>query len=158
MAEAIRGAVRAGWGATAADGLPVLYGGSVTSANIGEFLAEPAIDGALVGGASLKPDEMAGHRRPRRHDRRPGRARLACVTDPGDARPARGRRPPRPIVLVVLDGFGIGRDPAADAIAAAPMPRWRGLLARWPHAILRASRGRGRAARRARWATRRSAT
>ena len=30
------------------------------SANIGEFLAEPAIDGALVGGASLKPDEMAG--------------------------------------------------------------------------------------------------
>ena len=37
-----------------------LYGGSVTSANIAEFLAEPAIDGALVGGASLKPDEMAG--------------------------------------------------------------------------------------------------
>ena len=40
--------------------IPVLYGGSVTAANIGEFLAEPAIDGALVGGASLKPDEMAG--------------------------------------------------------------------------------------------------
>jgi len=39
---------------------PVLYGGSVTSANIGEFVGEPAIDGALVGGASLKPDEMAG--------------------------------------------------------------------------------------------------
>ena len=39
---------------------PVLYGGSVTSAAIAEFLAEPAIDGALVGGASLKPDEMAG--------------------------------------------------------------------------------------------------
>jgi triosephosphate isomerase (TIM) len=39
---------------------PVLYGGSVTAANIGEFLNEPAIDGALVGGASLKPDEMAG--------------------------------------------------------------------------------------------------
>jgi len=52
-----------------------------------------------------------------------------------DARPAR----PRPIVLVVLDGFGIGRDPAADAIAAAPMPTWRGLLARWPHTVLRAS-------------------
>ena len=46
---------------------------------------------------------------------------------------------PRPIVLVVLDGFGIGRDPAADAIAAAPMPTWRGLMARWPHSILRAS-------------------
>jgi triosephosphate isomerase len=42
------------------EGVPVLYGGSVTSASIGEFLAEPDIDGALVGGASLKPDEMAG--------------------------------------------------------------------------------------------------
>jgi triosephosphate isomerase len=40
--------------------VPVLYGGSVTSANIGEFLAEHSIDGGLVGGASLKPDEMAG--------------------------------------------------------------------------------------------------
>jgi triosephosphate isomerase len=39
--------------------VPVLYGGSVTSAAIDEFMAEPAIDGALVGGASLKPDEMA---------------------------------------------------------------------------------------------------
>ena len=48
-----------GWGSVA-DDVPVLYGGSVTSANIAEFLAEPAIDGALVGGASLKPDEMAG--------------------------------------------------------------------------------------------------
>ncbi len=49
------------------------------------------------------------------------------------------RRRPRPIVLVVLDGFGIGRDPTADAVAAAPMPAWRALLARWPHAVLRAS-------------------
>jgi 2,3-bisphosphoglycerate-independent phosphoglycerate mutase len=46
---------------------------------------------------------------------------------------------PRPIVLVVLDGFGIGREPAADAIAAARMPVWRGLLNDWPHATLRAS-------------------
>jgi 2,3-bisphosphoglycerate-independent phosphoglycerate mutase len=46
---------------------------------------------------------------------------------------------PRPVVLVVLDGFGIGPDPAADAIAAASMPVWRALLAAWPHAALRAS-------------------
>jgi triosephosphate isomerase (TIM) len=60
MADAIRASLRAlGWDA-AADSTPVLYGGSVTSANIGEFMAEPGIDGALVGGASLKPDEMAG--------------------------------------------------------------------------------------------------
>jgi 2,3-bisphosphoglycerate-independent phosphoglycerate mutase len=50
-----------------------------------------------------------------------------------------GARRPRPIVLVVLDGFGIGDDPGADAIAAAEMPVWRGLLARWPHARLEAS-------------------
>lgn len=60
MADAIRGTlVRLGWGSAAED-VPVLYGGSVTAANSGEFLAEPTIDGALVGGASLKPDEMAG--------------------------------------------------------------------------------------------------
>ena len=61
MAEAVRSAVRrTGWTDDQVAHLPVLYGGSVTAANIGEFLAEPSIDGALVGGASLKPDEMAG--------------------------------------------------------------------------------------------------
>ena len=60
MADAIRTSLEAlGWGDRAA-GMPVLYGGSVTSTNIDAFLAEPSIDGALVGGASLKPDEMAG--------------------------------------------------------------------------------------------------
>jgi triosephosphate isomerase len=60
MADGIRDSLRAlAWG-SAADDTPVLYGGSVTSANIAEFLAEPGIDGALVGGASLKPDEIAG--------------------------------------------------------------------------------------------------
>jgi triosephosphate isomerase len=33
-----------------------LYGGSVTGANAVEFFTQPDIDGALVGGASLKPD------------------------------------------------------------------------------------------------------
>jgi len=60
MAEAIRASLRGlGWG-DGAEATPVLYGGSVTSANIAEFLAEPGVDGALIGGASLKPDEMAG--------------------------------------------------------------------------------------------------
>jgi triosephosphate isomerase len=60
MAGAIRAVLgRLGW-EDSAEVVPVLYGGSVTSSNIGEFLAEPSIDGALVGGASLKPDEMAG--------------------------------------------------------------------------------------------------
>ena len=46
---------------------------------------------------------------------------------------------PRPIVLVVIDGFGLGSDPRADAIAAARMPHWRDLLASWPNARLEAS-------------------
>src|SRR5206468_3914993 len=43
-------------GSEAADAVRILYGGSVTSSNIAEFMAHPDIDGALVGGASLKPD------------------------------------------------------------------------------------------------------
>jgi len=46
---------------------------------------------------------------------------------------------PRPIVLLVLDGFGLGTRPEADAIAAARMPAWRGLLGAWPHSRLEAS-------------------
>ena len=47
--------------------------------------------------------------------------------------------PRRPVVLCVLDGFGIGDDPARDALAAARMPTWRRLLSEWPHARLEAS-------------------
>jgi triosephosphate isomerase len=36
----------------------VLYGGSVTAANAAEFFTQSDIDGALVGGASLKIDEF----------------------------------------------------------------------------------------------------
>jgi len=46
---------------------------------------------------------------------------------------------PRPIVLVVLDGFGIGPDPSRDAIASASMPHWRAMVAANPHGVLRAS-------------------
>jgi triosephosphate isomerase len=60
MADSIRSVCASLGVPDRATGLPVLYGGSVTSTAIGEFLAEPAIDGALVGGASLKVEEMAG--------------------------------------------------------------------------------------------------
>jgi 2,3-bisphosphoglycerate-independent phosphoglycerate mutase len=40
---------------------------------------------------------------------------------------------------VVIDGFGIGKDPAIDAIARARMPNWRAFLDRWPHSALEAS-------------------
>ena len=60
MAEAIRATVTEVAGAAQAQATPVLYGGSVTRASLGEFLDEAAIDGAPVGGASLKVDEMSG--------------------------------------------------------------------------------------------------
>ena len=45
----------------------------------------------------------------------------------------------RPVVLCVLDGFGIGDEAATDAVAAADMPTWRRLLGAWPHARLAAA-------------------
>ena len=44
------------YGNEAAATLRILYGGSVTSANISEFITHPDIDGALVGGASITND------------------------------------------------------------------------------------------------------
>ena len=54
----IRAALKELFGAEAAQGMRVLYGGSVTGANAAEFFGQPEIDGALVGGASLKPDDF----------------------------------------------------------------------------------------------------
>jgi triosephosphate isomerase len=45
--------------ADAADEIPIQYGGSVTAENAAELFAQPDIDGALVGGASLKPEVFA---------------------------------------------------------------------------------------------------
>jgi len=52
--EVIRASLQELWGAEIAQGVRVLYGGSVTGKNAAEFFAEDEIDGALVGGASLK--------------------------------------------------------------------------------------------------------
>ncbi len=41
-----------------AESIPVLYGGNVTSINVGPFIDRPNIQGVLVGGASLKPEEF----------------------------------------------------------------------------------------------------
>jgi triosephosphate isomerase len=46
------------WDKKTAEEVRLLYGGSVTGSNIAEFIAEADIDGALVGGASLKADEF----------------------------------------------------------------------------------------------------
>src|SRR5436190_2597125 len=55
----IRATVADKHGAPAADAVRVQYGGSVKPSNIAELMAAPDVDGALVGGASLDPDEFA---------------------------------------------------------------------------------------------------
>lgn len=60
VGEYIRTALAAAFGRQVAQGIRVLYGGSVTAANAAEFFGEPEIDGALVGGASLKVAEFLG--------------------------------------------------------------------------------------------------
>jgi len=52
----IRGAVADATGEESAQLIRVMYGGSVNKDNITSFIAMPEVDGALVGGASLKPD------------------------------------------------------------------------------------------------------
>src|SRR5690606_40696399 len=51
----IRSRLRAWFGGAAADGCHILYGGSVKPDNVRALAAQPDVDGALVGGASLDP-------------------------------------------------------------------------------------------------------
>ena len=59
MCSAIRGVVRSKWGAEAAHGVRIQYGGSVKGVNAPDLMGQSDIDGALVGGASLDADEFA---------------------------------------------------------------------------------------------------
>ena len=58
VCQAIRAQVREAHGDEAADGVRILYGGSVKAANVGGIMAQPDVDGCLVGGASLQADEF----------------------------------------------------------------------------------------------------
>jgi triosephosphate isomerase (TIM) len=59
MCGAVRAEVAAAFGGPAGEQVRVQYGGSVKSSNIAELMAQPDIDGALVGGASLVADDFA---------------------------------------------------------------------------------------------------
>jgi triosephosphate isomerase len=54
----IRGTLASMFGEACAQSIRIQYGGSVTPANFAEFIQQPDIDGALVGGASLKADSF----------------------------------------------------------------------------------------------------
>ena len=63
QAQAMHAAIRA-WlarrfDAGTARGISLLYGGSMNAANAASLLAQPDVDGGLIGGASLKPDAFA---------------------------------------------------------------------------------------------------
>jgi triosephosphate isomerase len=55
----IRAEIASLYGAQTAEGVRIQYGGSVSGRNVAELMAQPEIDGALVGGASLRADEFA---------------------------------------------------------------------------------------------------
>ena len=56
---AIRNAVKEAFGAAAADAIRIQYGGSMKPANVSELMAQPEIDGGLIGGASLKAEDFS---------------------------------------------------------------------------------------------------
>ena len=102
----------------AAERIRIVYGGSVKPDNAAELIAQPDIDGALVGGASLDPDDFA--------------AIVAAARERAGA----GTCPPGPaalpvpsLALVILDGWGL----------AAARPRQRDRAGR--HALLRRALG-----------------
>ena len=58
VCTAIRATIRGLYGARVARSVTILYGGSMTPKNAAELLAQPDVDGGLIGGASLKPEQF----------------------------------------------------------------------------------------------------
>ncbi len=59
VCAAIRETVKELYGCAAGDGITLQYGGSMNAGNAAELLAQPDVDGGLIGGASLKPQDFA---------------------------------------------------------------------------------------------------
>ena len=112
----------------AAAAVRILYGGSVKPANAEELLSQPDIDGALVGGASLEPDDFAAIVR-----------RPDAVTRGGLMLPAGPERHPVPgLALVILDGWGIAPPGPGNAIELADTPVFDELWETYPRTQLTA--------------------
>jgi triosephosphate isomerase len=60
VCAAIRSRIADAWSSAAGAGVRILYGGSVKAANVAAIMAQPDVDGCLVGGASLQADEFGG--------------------------------------------------------------------------------------------------
>ena len=92
----------------------ILYGGSMKADNAAELLAQPDIDGGLIGGASLDADSFAAIVEA---------ARLMSVPS---------------VCLVVLDGWGLAPDGPGNAVSLAETPVFDALWAEHPHTTLTA--------------------
>ena len=93
--------------------VPVLYGGSVKPENAAELLAQPDVDGALVGGASLEVESFAQ------------------ICEAASAAQL--------VALVILDGWGCAPPGARNAVDLADTPVFDRLWATYPHTTLVAS-------------------
>ena len=58
VCQAIRAVIRKQYGAHVARSVTIQYGGSMNAKNAAELLSQPDVDGGLIGGASLKPDQF----------------------------------------------------------------------------------------------------
>lgn len=118
-AETVIGGLRAflanTHGAGVAESVRFQYGGSVKPDNIASFMAQPNIDGALVGGASLDAGSFAQLVNYQHEDA------------------------PKPVVLMVLDGWGLGKDDLGNAIRWTNTPHYDALMAKYPNGRLRCS-------------------
>ena len=59
VCAAIRQTIKAVYSEAAGDGITIQYGGSMNAGNAAELLSQPDVDGGLIGGASLKPQDFA---------------------------------------------------------------------------------------------------
>ena len=103
--------------ADAAADVRILYGGSCNPGNAAELLALPDVDGALVGGASLKADDFA-----------------AIV----EAAQRSDRMSVSSVCLIILDGWGLAPDGPGNAVALADTPVFDRLWEAHPHTTLTA--------------------
>ncbi len=94
---------------------PVLYGGSVKPDNAAKLMAQPDVDGALVGGASLDIESFAA----------------ICEWRPQITFPL--------VTLVILDGWGCAPPGPGNAVDLADTPVFDRLWAEYPHTTLAAS-------------------
>ena len=83
VCEAIRTVIRKLYGARVARSVTIQYGGSMNAKNAHELLAQPDVDGGLIGGASLKaPDFVEIVNAANQEERRP---RRAAVREPNES-------------------------------------------------------------------------